>query len=274
MSGSGGGAEALLEIRRASVVAEDGSRLLDRIDLRVEPGEHTAILGPNGSGKSSLIRLIAHDHYPYTGEGEQGTVRVLGRERWLIWELRQRLGIVSADAHRLFPVEFRTVRGEQAVLSGLLSSFDVWDHHEVTPAMRDRAREAMEWMGVAHLAERAVTTLSTGELRRLLIARALAPDPDALLLDEPTSGLDLVTRRHFLDSLRQLAARGRTLILVTHRIEEVLPEVRRVVLLRGGRVLAEGSKEEMLTDERLSDGFGGAVRVRRGAGGYYSADVR
>jgi iron complex transport system ATP-binding protein len=263
----------IIDIRHATVAVENGSRVLHSITLGVEAGEHTVILGANGSGKSSLIKLIAHQYYPYTGGDDPGSVTIFGKRRWNIFELRARIGIVSADLHRIFPTEWKAVRADEAVLSGLLASYDVLAHHEVTEEMRERARAALALMRIEHLAARPITELSTGEMRRVLIARALAPDPDALLLDEPTTGLDLVTRQHFLDPLRGVAHRDKTLILVTHHVEEILPEVRRVVLLRGGRVLRDGPKEEVLTDENLSVTFDSPVRVRPRADGFYEATL-
>jgi iron complex transport system ATP-binding protein len=265
--------EPLLEIQNASVTLDNGRRVLDSVDLRIGVGEHAAILGPNGSGKSSLVKLIAHQHYPHTGQNPPPVVRVLGRDRWNISELRSKIGVVSADLHALFPTEWRAVSAEEAVVSSLLSSFSLFSHHEVTQAMRERARETLALMGVEYLAKRPITEMSTGELRRVIIARALAPDPHALLLDEPTTGLDLVARHRFLESIREIAGRGKTIILVTHRIEEVIPETKRLVLLRDGRVHRDGAPRELLTSEAFGELFGGAVEVRRGPAGYYQASV-
>jgi len=125
-------------------------------------------------------------------------------------------------------------------------------------------------VGAGHLAAKRIDEMSTGEARRILIARALAPDPRALLLDEPTTGLDLVARQHFLTMLQAVARQGKTLLLVTHHIEEVLPEIRRVILLREGRVFLEGPKEEVLTSTHLSTLYEAEVKLRQ-HGGYYSA---
>jgi iron complex transport system ATP-binding protein len=260
----------LLDIQHATVTVAGGKRVLDSVTLGVRAGEHTAVLGPNGSGKSSLIKLIAHQYYPHTGGENPGSVRIFGGAKLLIHELRSRIGIVSADLLQYFPIEWKALRADDAVLSGLLGGYDVLEHHVVTPEMRGRARAAEELMGILHLSHRPITQLSTGELRRVLIARALAPDPEALLLDEPTTGLDLVVRHHFLETLREVAARGKTIILVTHHVEEILPEIRRVVLLRDGRVFRDGTKEEMLTGEMLSATFGAPVRVEAERNGYYS----
>jgi iron complex transport system ATP-binding protein len=138
--------------------------------------------------------------------------------------------------------------------------------------MRRQGHEALERVEASHLAGKLLNEMSAGERRRVLIARALITRPDALLLDEPTSGLDLVARQRFMESVRRLAREGTTLILVTHHVEEIIPEVRRVVLLRRGRIAFDGSPEEALTADRLQEVFGGPVAVVR-SGGYYHVRV-
>jgi iron complex transport system ATP-binding protein len=265
--------EPLLEIRNASVTLDNGRRVLDSIDLSIAVGEHTVIFGPNGSGKSTLVKLISHQHYPHTGRQPPPQVRILGRDRWHISELRSRIGIVSADLHAIFPTEWKSVSAEEAVLSSLLSSFSIFSHHAVDAGMRRRAREALALMHIEHLAQRPITEMSTGELRRVMIARALAPGPRALLLDEPTTGLDLVSRHRFLEAVREVAAAGKTIILVTHRVEEVLPETRKAILLRDGRLYRQGAPADVLNDENFSALFGAPLRVQRRADGYYEARV-
>jgi iron complex transport system ATP-binding protein len=260
---------SLLDIQHATVELH-GTEVLHDLSLGVDVGEHTAILGANGSGKSTLIKLIAHQRYAHTGKAKAPSVKLFGRERWIITELRSRLGIVSADLHHYFPTEWKPLTGREAVLSGLLAGYDVLPHQTITTEMSARADAALALMEIEHLAARPITRMSTGEMRRTLIARALAPDPEALLLDEPTTGLDLVVRHHFLETLREVAARGKTIILVTHHVEEILPEIQRVVLLRDGKVFHDGSKEEMLTGEMLSATFGAPVRVEAEPNGYYS----
>jgi iron complex transport system ATP-binding protein len=265
--------EPLLEIRNASVTLDNGRRVLDAIDLSVAVGEHTVIFGPNGSGKSTLVKLIAHQHYPHTGREPPPRVRILGRDRWHIAELRSRIGIVSADLHATFPTEWKSVSAEEAVLSSLLSSFSIFSHHRVDATMRRQARQALAQMHMEHLAERPITEMSTGELRRVMIARALAPGPRALLLDEPTTGLDLVSRHRFLETVREVAAAGKTIVLVTHRIEEVLPETRKALLLREGRLYRQGEPEDVLSSANFSELFGAPLQVERRADGYYQARV-
>lgn len=239
----------LLELDAVSVVRGDRT-LLDRASLKLALGEHTVILGRNGSGKSTLVKLIAHQIHPLGGSG----VRVFGSDRWDVFELRRRIGIVSSTLQIDFAAN-EPLGVRDAVLSGFFASQGLWRHHAVTDAMREQADQALEQMGITHLAERQMATLSTGESRRTLIARALVHQPKALLLDEPCAGLDPATRRQFLDALRHLARGGVTLILVTHHIEEILPEIARVVMLRDGRIIGDGPREALLTDARISDLF-------------------
>ena len=261
----------VLELDHASVLR--GERLiLEALSLRVGAGEHTAILGANGSGKSTLVKLITRQLYPLARQDGRPSVRVFGRERWHVAELRSLLGIVS-PALQLDYTTDTPLEVFDAVVSGFFAARGLGPDHRPTPAMRERAQEALAQMGIAHLPGRELATLSTGEARRVLIARALVHRPRALLLDEPSAGLDLATRRHFLESLRTLARGGTTLLLVTHHIEEIVPEIGRVLLLREGKALRHGDKAGVLTDEALSEAFGMRVRVGRD-GDYFSASVR
>jgi iron complex transport system ATP-binding protein len=269
--GARGGATPLLAMHDASVV-KDHTRVLDRISLSIREGEHTAILGPNGAGKSSLIRLIVHLDYPLAHEDGTPPLLILGEELWNVFELRKLLGIVSADLQNSIltgTLRGRT-RGLEAVIAGFFASYGVFSHHRITPVMRDRARQAMDLLEAGHLAETFIEAMSAGEVRRIMIARALVPEPRALLLDEPTTGLDLMVRHRFLGTLRNLALHGKTIILVTHHIEEIFPEINRVILLSHGRVLMNGTKAEVLTSGHLSEMFEGPVAVTE-ANGFYSA---
>jgi iron complex transport system ATP-binding protein len=251
-------------------VRKNHTRVLDRISLTVQEGEHTAILGPNGAGKSSLIRLIAHLDYPLAHEDGTPPLLILGEELWNVFELRSLLGIVSTDLQNSIlcgTLPGRT-QGLDAALSGFFASYGVFGHHLVTPAMQARAHQALELMEAAHLVNTFIEAMSTGEVRRIMIARALVSDPRALLLDEPTTGLDLMVRHRFLLTLRNLAHHGKTIILVTHHIEEIFPEINRVILLRHGRVLLDGPKAKVLTSGHLSNMFEGPVTVRQNNGCY------
>ncbi len=260
----------LIQIDRATLV-KGGTRLLDDLSLTISLGEHTAIVGPNGSGKSSLIKLLTRQHYPLAGADGKPKITLFGRDRWDVFELRTLLGIVSADLHQTF-VSDGALTGREVILSGFFASQGLAKHHAVTPAMRDQAREALELMEAAPLAGKPMAHLSTGEARRILIARALVHDPRALLLDEPTTGLDLIARRRFLETLRRIAQRGTTVILVTHHVEEILPEIGRVVLMRDGMVFRDGPKQDVLTSANLTSLFDAPVEVHQ-TGSYYRAEA-
>ena len=260
--------DELLTIDRASLM--QGDRLvLDQLTLRLADGQHTAILGPNGSGKSTLVKLIARHLYPLAQRDGSGTVRIFGRDRWNVSELRSLLGIVS-PAVQLDYTSDTPVEVFDAVVSGFFAARGTSFNHQITDDMRERATEALRQVGATSLVGRNMVSLSTGEARRVLIARALVHRPRALLLDEPCAGLDMASRRHFLESLRALARSGTTLLLVTHHVEEILPEIENVVLLRDGRVFKQGDKSSTLTDGALSETFGMPVRVTT-HGNYYAA---
>jgi len=266
-------ARPIVELHDASVVL-DGRRVLDAISLTIDVGQHTAILGANGAGKSTLIKLLTLQQYPLAHENGVAPIRVFGRDRWNVFELRSRLGIVSADLHdRLVHGGAAGVMtGLDAVTSGFFASQGLFAHHEVTAAMRARARDALDRLDAGHLAAATLDRVSTGEARRILIARALVHDPVALVLDEPTRGLDLVSRHHVMERVRRLAQGGTTLVLVTHHVGEIIPEIDRVVLLRQGRVVRSGSKTAVLAPDALGEAFDAPVVVQE-ANGYYHVRV-
>jgi iron complex transport system ATP-binding protein len=250
-------------MRRVSVMR--GTKIaLHEMDLRIGVGEHVAILGPNGCGKSTLIKAITRELYPLARPGSSLTL--LGKDRWNIFELRSALGIVSND---LMAECAREITGREVVLSGFFSSIGVWPHQHVTAEMIERANGALARLEADHLADRLVTEMSSGEARRTLIARALVHNPKALLLDEPTTSLDLFAQHELREILRQLAASGIGIILVTHHLSDIIPEIERVVLLREGRVIADGPKRELLTEARLRGLFGIPVSLARRDGYYH-----
>jgi iron complex transport system ATP-binding protein len=246
-----------------------GARVLHDVNLRILPGQHTAILGPNGAGKSSLMRLLMLEDRPLHSD-EVPPLRMFGKANWDLMELRKHLGVVTADFDANFGkgTSGGRVCGADVALSGLFGSQGVFSHFDITAEMRTSAVEALRRVGAGHLAAKPLNEMSTGERRRVLIARALVTRPSALLLDEPTTGLDLVARHRFMESVRGLAREGTTTILVTHHVEEIVPEIDRVVLLRQGRVAFDGPAVEALTSDRLKKIFGAAVEVSYN-GGYF-----
>jgi iron complex transport system ATP-binding protein len=250
-----------LELRRVDVARGDRV-VLHEINLTIRAGEHVAILGPNGCGKSTLILAMTCQIYPVVQPGM--VVRIFGRERWDLTQLRRRFGVVAAGVMSELPGERTAVTtGLDAVIAGFFSASTLWPNLQVTAEMRDRAVEALERMEALHLRERLVGEMSAGEKRRILIARALAHRPRQLLLDEPSNALDLAAQRELRETLRRLAREGTGLVLVTHHLGDILPEIERVILMRAGRIVGDGAREELLTETRLSELFHAPVRIGR-----------
>jgi len=226
----------------------DATVALNALTLRILSGENVAIIGPNGSGKSTLLKTITRELYPLHRDGS--SARILGREQWDVSELREHLGVVSND---LFGRSKRDPRGVELVVSGFFSSFGLWPHHQPTQEMLDRSRMSMRQMGVEHLAERRYSGMSSGERKRVLISRALVHAPETLILDEPSDSLDLAMLKDLQARLRVLAQSGTAVVLVTHHLHEIIPEISRVVLLKQGRIFRDGAKQEILTRENLSE---------------------
>ena len=220
------------------------------------------------------MKLLTLQLYPYASSSGAAPVRILGRDRWDVQELQSRLGIVSSDLHDRFVHgnSNGVIIGRDAVLSGFFASQGVFSHQHVTAAMRKAAAAALDSMGAGHLADATLDTMSTGEARRVLIARALVHGPEALVLDEPTRGLDVAAQHDFMERVRLLTQRGTTIILVTHHTEEIIPEIGRVILLSRGRVARDGRKREVMTTDALSEAFDAALAVEE-ADGYYRVRV-
>jgi len=254
----------IIEIRNATIY-RGLTPVFAGLTLAIARGENTAILGPNGAGKSTLLKLLSCELYPVAQDGS--AVRLFGHERWNVWDLRSRLGIVSDDLQKDYVGH---ARGRNVILSGLHSSMDVWDFQQYTPQDGERAERIMEQLGVAELRDRPFAAMSTGQQRRFLLGRALINDPEALLLDEPTSGLDLKACFQYLDILRGLMRAGKTVILATQLIHEIPPETGRVVLLKDGKVVADGRKETVLSSETLSRLYDVPVKLVQ-VNGFYQA---
>ncbi len=256
--------DPLLDIANATVY-RGSNRVFDRLSLRIDAGVNVAILGPNGAGKSTLLKLLCRDlHAVYA---EDSHVRVLGKERWDVWELRNLIGVISHDLQFTYTGH---ARGEQIVLSGYYASISTWPHQTFTPAQRAAADRIMHHLGIAPLRQRVFAAMSTGEQRRFLLARALINDPQTLVLDEPTSGLDLRACFQYLAAIRRLMQDGKTVVLVTHHIHEIPPEIEQVVLIKDGAVLEAGPKEALLTEAVLGRLYDTDLTIAH-ANGYYQA---
>jgi len=253
----------LLHLQNITVLR--GSKAaLDNLTLEIGLGEHVAILGPNGCGKSTLIKTITRECYPLTRPGS--SLSILGRETWNVFDLRALLGIVSHDLMNTFT---RDLTGREVVLSGFFSSVGVFAHQDVTAAMREQADNALARLEAARLADRLTNEMSSGEARRVLLARALVHNPRALLFDEPGTSLDLFAQHELQLIMRKLAQSGIGIVLVTHHLADIIPEIERVILMRDGRIVADGRKSEILTAERLSTLFQLPVSLAE-RNGYYN----
>lgn len=253
----------LLDFRNLRVMR--GQKIaLDDFTLRVGADEHVAILGPNGCGKSTLIKTIMRECYPVVREGS--SMSILGEEMWDVFKLRSRLGIVSND---LMLSCTGNAAGRDVVLSGFFSSTAIYPNHSVDLGQAAMADDALAELKVSHLAERPVREMSSGEARRVLIARALVHKPRALLFDEPCNSLDLAAQHSLRQTMSALAKAGTAIILVTHELADIVPEIQRVVMMNRGRVIADGPKEEILQVERLTSLFGVDVEMARRDGHYH-----
>ncbi len=242
-------------------VARGNNIVLHDVSLRIEGGESLAILGPNGCGKSTLLKTMTCELYPLVRP--ETRVRLLGRDRWDLTELKRRMGVVSPELPGRPTLH---TSGFDAILTGFFSSSTLWPNLTVTPAMRMRAEEVLVLVGAERLRDKPVGEMSAGEQRRVMIGRALAASSEMLLLDEPSNALDLGAQHDLREMLRGLAARGIGIVLITHHVEDIFPELQRVVMMQAGRIIHDGPKQELLTEEGLSALFGRPIALRERAG--------
>jgi len=254
----------LLEFNNLTVVKGD-NKVLDSISIKIWEGENIAILGPNGAGKSSFIKTITREYYPLPKKSGYA-FRIWGQDTWNIFDLRFLLGIVSNDLQYTCT---REITGIEMVLSGFFSSIGLYREH-ITFKMKKRAKEVIEFLELQHLKNRKMNEISSGEARRFLIGRALVHDPKALILDEPTNSLDLHELYKFSNVLRKIAKSGTSIIIVTQNLSDIIPEIKRVILMKEGGIYQDGAKESILTHKNLSKLFGTPVEIKRKNGYYYA----
>jgi len=262
--------ESFLQLSHVNVARGDNIVLHD-IHLAVNAGEHIAILGPNGCGKSTLIKTITCECYPIPQPDT--VVSIFGRERWDLTELKKRLGVVSPELPGR-PTLHTT--GRDMVLTGFFSSSTLWPNLMVTDAMQTRADEVLRQIDAVSLRDKPVGQMSAGEQRRIMIGRALAGSSSSfagnrqmLLLDEPSNALDLAAQQELRHLLRRLAQQGTGLLLITHHVSDIIPEIKRILMMKEGRIVADGSKTELLTEARLSELFRTEVRMEHRDGFYH-----
>lgn len=255
----------LLEFANITVMRENKT-LLDRITVTIREGEHIAILGPNGSGKSSFIRTVNREFYPVSWENDGVIFRIRGKDIWDVFDLRSFFGIVSPDLQYTYT---RSVTGRDVILSGFFSSIGLFNHR-ITPQMEEKADTIIRLLEIGHLESRTMDSMSSGEARRFLIGRALVHDPKSLILDEPTNSLDLHALHTFRECLRSIAQSGVGIIMATHNLHDIIPEISRIILMKGGKFIVDGPKEEVLNDTHIGRLFNVPVKVREEEGWYYA----
>ncbi|MBX2849165.1 MAG: ATP-binding cassette domain-containing protein [Acidiferrobacterales bacterium] len=237
------------------------------LTLKLPHDQSSAVIGPNGSGKSTLLKLIFRDHYH--DENEFSHFRVLGQKSRERDQLRMRMGLVS---HELQSKVDKNSTVFDVVISQYYSSLATYAHQTYIDEQIETAVGHLEFMGISHLANSKFVGVSTGEQRRCLLARALIHDPEYLILDEPTSGLDIKATHQYLESMSTLIESGKKVVLVTHHLHEILPEIDYFVFLRNGELIAEGKRNKMLTNKKVSDLFEIPIKLEE-TSGFVSAHV-
>ena len=246
-------------------VFQGRNKVLEDFSLTIDESQSTVILGPNGSGKTTLLKLLNRELYIV--EDKASSLKIFEKDRWNVDELRSNLGVVSQHLQYGYS---NSAIGLYVVLSGFYSSDGIWQHQEFDDSRLDRAKEVMDLLAISNLKDREFSTMSTGEQRKFLLARSLVNDPAVLVFDEPTSGLDMSTCFQYLEIIRELISMGKKVILVTHHIHEIPPEVTRVILLKEGRLIEDGDKDQILNNTNLTNLFDWPIKVIK-ENGYYQA---
>ncbi len=254
----------IIELKNITVFQER-NKVFDDFSLTIDESQSAVILGPNGSGKTTLLKLLNRELYIV--ESETSSIKIFDKDRWNVQELRSNLGVVSPHLQNNYS---NSAIGLYVVLSGFYSSDGIWKHQKFDDEKLSRANEVMELLSILSLKDRKYSSMSTGEQRKFLLARSLVNDPAVLVFDEPTSGLDISTCFQYLEIMRELMSMGKKVVLVTHHVHEIPPEISRVILLKGGRVIMDGNKEEILTNSNLTNLFDWPIKVIK-ENGYYQA---
>lgn len=252
----------LLELHNITAYLQQ-NRVFERLSLRIGEHEKVAILGPNGAGKSTLLKLLSRELYPL--QQPDSWLKLFGSETVNLWQLRSRIGFVSQDLQEDYTPYTPAL---EVILSGFFGAIGSHGHLQPSTAQREQAQALLAQMGLQGLQDCMFQRLSTGQKRRLLLARALVHDPQALILDEPANGLDMGAGLALLTLLRRYAGGDRAMLITTHHIDEIIPEIERVVLLDQGRIVADGPKAEVLTDANLSALYRTPLRVSEQNGWY------
>ncbi len=254
----------LVQIKNADVYV-GGNQALRSLSWTMNEGENWAVVGNNGSGKTTLMKLIFGELIPVYG----GEVNWFGNcEHTPLLEIRENLGYVSAEYQTNYD---RPALGWEVVASGFFSSIGL--HQTVTLSQKESALKAMSDLGIDSLGDTPFRQMSYGEARRVLLARTMVHRTKLLILDEPCAGLDIPTRERFLKTLEKLSKKRTCMIYVTHRIEEIMPCISHVLLLKDGEIVAQGKKDEMLQSQNLSRALGCSLSVEKNADRYWPLGI-
>lgn len=251
-------------------VSYDDKLILKELNLKIEDNQHWAILGANGSGKSTLIKLISSQIHPRQNYPHKKLI--LGKERYSLFDLRKAMGIITNDLHNHFYDQGNFLTGYEVVLSGYYSSIGVFEHQDFTQEQHDKANEILKYLEITDLKDKIVAKMSTGQLRKCIIGRALIHDPKAFILDEPTVGLDIKAQLNFIKLLRKLSQKA-NIILVTHHLEEIFEEITHVALIKDETIFKQGKKEDILTSENISNTFGLKLKINSSNSRYFIQEV-
>ena len=246
-------------------VFQGRNKVLEDFSLTIDESQSTVILGPNGSGKTTLLKLLNRELYIV--EDPKSSLKIFEKDRWNVDDLRSNLGVVSQHLQYGYS---NSAIGLYVVLSGFYSSDGIWQHQTFEEEKLNRAKEVMDLLSISELQDRAFSSMSTGEQRKFLLARSLVNDPAVLVFDEPTSGLDMSACFQYLEIIRELIGMGKKVVLVTHHVHEIPPEVTRVILLKEGKVIKDGNKDEILTNTNLTNLFDWPIKLVK-ENGYYQA---
>jgi iron complex transport system ATP-binding protein len=252
----------MIELHQVTAYQQQ-TRVLNQLSLKIGPQERVAILGPNGAGKSTLLKLINRELYPVAQDGSY--LKLFGSETLNLWQLRNRIGFVSQDLQEDYTPYTSAL---DVVVSGFFGAIGRHDHLQPTALQLEQARAMMASLGISQDESCMFQRLSTGQKRRLLLARALVHQPQALIFDEPANGLDMGASLTMLTLLRGFCSEGRSLLITTHHVDEIIPEIERVVLVKQGQIVADGPKTELLTSAHLSDLYQTSLHISEKNGWY------
>lgn len=258
--------QSIIDFENIYVNYDIDSSVLKNINLKINTNENWVILGANGSGKSTLIKLISNDLYPNTKYPFKK--EIFGQERWNIFELKKDFGIITNDLHNIFSTQGKYSTAYEVVLSGYYSSVQIFNHQDFSEEQKEKALEVLEFLEISEIKDKKVHQMSTGQLRRCIIGRALIHNPKAFILDEPTVGLDIKSQYNFIKLIQKLSKKA-SIILVTHHIEEIFDEITNVALVHNQTIFKQGKKEDILTSDNLSEIFGIKIDLQKENSRYY-----